>query len=306
MHPEKERSTGGTVEIHPYVQARLRALPRQQETAGILLGTLENDITRITGFKRVPAHTLRQAADAAGPALAGFYRLHTPDAPSLRPEEVELWRAASSHSLFLLIQPANRGAPVEAAVWTRRGNGEPVVETISLDGNRGQEPLRLPELIEPAVEVGPIPVRQVPWRAIALTAAALSAAAAVALFWPAAKPAPEISLDLQARPGELIAMWEQKGTPAEPPRSATLSIRDGANEQAIDLTRSFAPRGRLVLRPVSRDISVTLNVQYAGIAPVSGSATYVGFAPAAVQEADAAKSSRGTRKAGSRRRARSR
>ena len=115
LAPKQVNSTRGTVEIHPYVQGRLRALPRQDETAGILLGTSDNGVTHVTGFKRVTPSALRQAASDAGPALAGFYRLQTANSPALLPEEEELWRSAQpgGHS--------RRRPGVAGETWFRRG-----------------------------------------------------------------------------------------------------------------------------------------------------------------------------------------
>jgi hypothetical protein len=70
-----------------------------------------------------------------------------------------------------------------------------------------------------------------------------------------------------------------EGRPAVPPKSATLLIRDGKKEQSLDITRNYTPQGRIVLRPQSRDIVVTLTVKYPGAAPLSRSATYIGFTP---------------------------
>jgi hypothetical protein len=301
MPPEKEKPVSGTVEIHPYVQGRLRSLPRLNDTAGILLGTSENGVTHVTGFKRVPPNALRQAADAAGPELAGFYRLQTAGVPALMPEERELWQESQGHSLFMLIRAADGHTPAEATVWTRGKNGEPAVETVPLDVERvpapaqGSAPSLRREDDRRAIRV--------PWRAIAAASAALAVVLAALQFWPV-KPPPAVSLDLQARQGELTALWDQKGGPAGPPKSATLRIRDGAIEQTIDLTRNFTPQGRIVLRPLSRDIVITINVQYAGIAPISGSATYIGFFSAAGQADSATNETKGAKKTGPRRRAR--
>lgn len=307
MRPENARSALGTVEIHPYVQARLRSLARQKETAGILLGTSENGTTVITGFKRVPPDSLRQAAGAAGPALAGFYRLHTPEAPTLRPEEEELWNESPSR-LYMLVKTAGEQGGAAGTVWLRDQSGAPVIDTISLDDERPAAPrAMMPELPaetapEPAEPREPV---RLPWRAIGVTAAVLFAGVGAYRFWPT-KPAPVIAIDLQARGSELAATWEQKGEVRERLQSARLIFREGEKEQTIDLTRTFTPQGRVVLRPAAATLAVSLEVRYAGVPPVTGGATYIGFVPATPSAAEAgdtaAKAPKATKKAGPRRR----
>ena len=272
-HPKNVNSTRGTVEIHPYVQGRLRALPRQDETAGILLGTSGNGVTRVTGFKRVTPSALRQAAADAGPAMAGFYRLQTANSPALLPEEEELWKAAQpdGHSLFLLVKSVDGG--VEATAWTRDDGGPAVMENVSLDGDfverRHAVNTDLPQA-RPAV------VRRI----VLYAAIGLVLVAGSIMLWPA-KAAPMFSLEVQSRAGELTAIWEQQNAPERKPDIATLSILDGANEQTMDLTRNYTSRGRITVRPRSRDVIFTLRVQYAGAPLLSRSATYLGFVPAA-------------------------
>lgn len=312
MRPENAKSSLGTVEIHPYVQARLRSLARQKETAGILLGTSENGTTVITGFKRVPPDSLRQAAGAAGPALAGFYRLQTPDAPTLRPEEEELWKD-SPGQLYMLVKTAGEKGGAAGTVWMRDKSGAPVIDTISLDDERPPvsprmaaapaiDPPREMPTPEPAAE--PRERIRLPWRAIGVTAAVLFAGVGAYRFWPT-KPVPVIAIDLQARGSELAATWEQKGEIRERLQSAKLIFRDGEKEETIDLTRTFTPQGRVVLRPKGVNLAVSLDVRYTGMAPVTGGATYIGFTPStapAAPEAKTAAAPKATKKAGPRRR----
>ena len=268
--------TRGTVEIHPYVQGRLRALPRQDETAGILLGNSEGGIIRITGFKRVTPSGLRQAAFEAGQAMVGFYRLQTPSNPFLMPEEEELWRQVhpEGRSLFLLVKPVGEG--VETTAWTRENDGEPVAETVSLDGEfmeRRKPPF--PANILPAPRERPAsPQRILPYAALAL-----AAVLGVALLQPG-KPARSLALALQSHnAGELTAVWEQQIAPEAELKFATLTILDGTKEQTMDLTRSYTPHGRITVRPQSRDIVFTLRVQYVGEPLLARGATYAGFVP---------------------------
>lgn len=320
MPSENAKSSLGTVEIHPYVQARLRSLARQKETAGILLGTSENGTTVITGFKRVPPDSLRQAAGAAGPTLAGFYRLHTPDAPTLRPEEEELWNESPSR-LYMLVKTAGEEGGAAGTVWLRDRSGAPVIDTISLDDERPAVPQRATAPVPQAMMEFPVetvaapeprePIR-LPWRAIGVTAAVLFAGVGAYRFWPT-KPVPVIAIDLQARGSELAATWEQKGEVRERLQSAKLIFRDGEKEQTIDLTRNFAPQGRVVLRPTAPNLAVSLDVRYTGVAPVTGGATYIGFVPgssfvssrsaASAEASDTPpKATKSTKKAGPRRR----
>jgi hypothetical protein len=274
MRPNPVNPTRGTVDIHPYVQGRLRALPRQDETGGILLGSSENGVTHITGFKRAAPNALRQAADAAGANLAGFYRLQTPNAPALQPEEEELWSQTqpSGRGLFLLLNAVN-GTATEATALTRENNRPTASERVSLTNEAPPAPAR--PFITTVRNGAPILSR----RTLLLSAGVLVAALGVWYLVRAVTPAPNILLDLQSRGAELAVLWEQKDAPATPPQSATLLIRDGKKEQSLDLTRNYTPQGRIVLRPQSRDIIVTLTVQYDGAAPLSRSATYIGFTP---------------------------
>jgi hypothetical protein len=87
-------------------------------------------------------------------------------------------------------------------------------------------------------------------------------------------------LDVQAREGEIVAVWDQPpGGPARSVQSAAMIVRQGDKEQRIDLTSNYTPQGRIVVRPKARDIFFTLQVQYVGIPPVSASAVYLGFEP---------------------------
>ena len=309
MRPENAKSDLGTVDIHPYVQARLRSLARQKETAGILLGTSENGTTVITGFKRVPPDSLRQAAGAAGPLLAGFYRLHTPDAPTLRPEEEELWNESPSR-LYMLVKTAGEQVGAAGTVWLRDRSGAPLIDTISLDDGPPVPPAPPPTQLDSPLPAAPDPpwagTILLPWRAIGVTTAVLLAGVGAYRFWPT-KPPPVIAIDLQARGGELAATWDQKGEVRERLQSARLLFRDGEREQSIDLTRNFTPQGRVVLRPSAANLAVSLEVRYVGVAPVTGGATYIGFVPATPAIAEAAETSskatpRATKKAGPRRR----
>lgn len=262
------------MEIHPYVRGRLRALPRQDETTGILLGTSESGVTHVTGFKRVTPSGLRQAAFDAGPALAGFYRLQTTNAPTLLPEEEELWRQfqPEGRSVFLLVKAVSGG--VEATAWTRENNGPPAMEEVSLEGEFTER--RKDD--SPPTRRQPASRPEGPWRVLSFALIALAAVLAGFLLRPD-KPVPLLSLDLQSAGNELTAVWEQQGAPAEKLQFATMSILDGAKERTMDLTRSYTSRGRITVRPVSSDVIVTLRVQYAGIPLLSRSATYVGFVP---------------------------
>ena len=51
----------------------------------------------------------------------------------------------------------------------------------------------------------------------------------------------------------------------------------------MDITPTFTAQGRVVLRPRTSTIIVTLNVQYAGGPRLSRSTTYVGFDPVIAQ-----------------------
>ncbi|MBI2687989.1 MAG: hypothetical protein HYX27_16900 [Acidobacteria bacterium] len=276
MRLKQVNTSRRTVDIHPYVQNRLRTLPRQDLAAGILLGSSENGVTHVTGFKRVPPNALRQAADAAGPQLAGFYRLQTQESPALLPEEVELWRDTQQNGrgLFLLVNGTN-GTAAQATAWTKEGNGEPAAETISLNNDPPLPPPELPYV--PPVSAARF---RIPWRAVIVSAFAIVAIAAAIQFWPIVltNPGPNLALDLQSRNGELIAAWEEKTGSTEPLQSATITIKEGDKAQTIDLAPNYTPKGRIVLRPQSRDVIVTLNVQYANSEMVSRAATYIGFA----------------------------
>jgi len=279
LDPKLVNSTRGTVQIHPYVQGRLRALPRQDETSGILLGTSDNGVTCVTGFKRATPSALRQTASEAGPALAGFYRLQTANSPALLPEEDVLWRDAqpAGHSLFLLIKAVNGG--VEATAWTRDGAGPPVVETVPLDGEFVErQTAGLPSL--PAFRLASLAPSTVARRLLLFASVGVIAAMAVVFWRPDnAPPPPGLSLDLQSHAGELTAAWKQETTPAQKVQFATMSILDGGNERTMDLSRNYTSQGRITIRPASPDVIVTLRVQYANMPLLSRSATYVGFVP---------------------------
>ena len=269
MRPKAVNSTQNTVDIHPYVQGRLRAIPRQEESAGILLGSSENGITHITGFKRVQPNALRQAADAAGPALAGFFRLQTPDSPTLRASEIELCR--QTQPLFLLLNAVN-GDAGDALVCRPTTDGRATSETLSLTT---PQPLAAPV---PRVRTASA---RAPWIVLSLIVTAAAAGAGYQFL--SAKPIPELTLDVQSRSGELFATWQQTGIAAQPLQSAALTIQEGESEQTMDLTPNFTPQGRVVLRPRNSTIIVTLNVQYTGGPHLSRSTTYVGFAPVIAQ-----------------------
>lgn len=265
MRVKMVNSTRPTVEIHPYVQGRLRALPCRDACTGLLLGTSVDNEIHITGFRRVPPNALRQAAAAAGPGLIGFYRVHTPGAPLFTAGEADLCH--HTQSLFLLID----NAAAQATVWLHQRSGEPVIETISLDATRA-----VPD--PPSILTTHAAAPRLPWVALAL-ALLLSAASITAYeYWPTA-PEPTLTLDLQSRDGELTASWQQNATLPQPPESATLTVREDESEQVMDLTKSFTSHGRAVLHPRARNVVVTLNVHYPNRPRLTRSATYIGFDP---------------------------
>jgi hypothetical protein len=269
------------LDIHPYVKGRLRLQRRQDETGGVLLGTADGPAVQITGFKRLAGSTLRQAANAAGPELIGFYRVQTPGMTTLQPEEEQEWRQILPHgrSVFLLIQVVE-GIGTSAQVWTREGDAPPTQEKISL----------LEETAPPAAAAQPAAVALPRLRIKFPTPPKWVPAATAVLFtlvasaWcyqgiqPAAPP-PTLALELQARDYELSATWEQSSVPADQLQSASLLVSEDGKEKTIDLTRRYSRRGHLVIRPTGRDVIVTLNVQYRGVAPLSNTAIYVGFRP---------------------------
>jgi hypothetical protein len=268
MRPKTVNSTQSTVAIHPYVQGRLRAIPRQEESAGILLGSSENGVTHITGFKRVQPNALRQAAQAAGPALAGFFRLQTPDAPALRASEIELCR--QTQPLFLLLNAVN-GAASDALVCRPTTDGQATSEALSLMAPPTPVTTQVPRVRTASPRL--------PWLAVGL----ILALAGAAYYLRTVNPPPGLALDVQSRSGELAAIWQQSGILAQPLQSAALTIQDGESEQTMDLTPTFTAQGRAVLHPRTSTIIVTLNVQYAGGLRLSRSTTYVGFDPVIAQ-----------------------
>jgi hypothetical protein len=268
MRPKTVNSTQSTVAIHPYVQGRLRAIPRQEESAGILLGSSENGVTHITGFKRVQPNALRQAAQAAGPALAGFFRLQTPDAPALRASEIELCR--QTQPLFLLLNAVN-GAASDALVCRPTTDGQATSEALSLMAPPTPVTTQVPRVRTASPRL--------PWLAVCL----ILALAGAAYYLRTVNPPPGLALDVQSRSGELAAIWQQSGILAQPLQSAALTIQDGESEQTMDLTPTFTAQGRAVLHPRTSTIIVTLNVQYAGGLRLSRSTTYVGFDPVIAQ-----------------------
>lgn len=270
MRPKTVNSTQSTVAIHPYVQGRLRAIPRQEESGGILLGSSENGVTHITGFKRVQPNALRQAAEAAGPALAGFFRLQTPDAPALRASEIELCR--QTQPLFLLLNAVN-GAASDALVCRPTTDGHATSEALSLMNPPTPAATHVPRVRTASPRL--------PWVALGLIFAL--ALAGAAYYFRTVNPPPELALDVQSRSGELAAIWQQHGILAQPLQSAALTIQDGEGEQTMDLTPTFTTQGRVVLRPRTSTIIVTLNVQYADGPRLSRSTTYVGFDPVIAQ-----------------------
>ena len=288
-----------SLDIHPYVKGRLRALPRHEESCGILLGGTERDVIHITGFKRIPFNALRQAAEAAGPAFAGFYRLQTTTAPGLPPAEEETWRQTSGPNgcgLFLLINGIS-GTATEATAWTLGDDGALLVERISL---RSDAPL-LPSTPARRKTTPSAAIPKWVFGAVAATLAVVGGA----WYYTASRPPLALAIDLQARDGELTALWEQSGTSRPSLQSATLVIREGNKEQTLDLTRSYTPKGRVVIRPSARDVVLTLNVQYAGATPLSRTAVYLGFVPKTVEIAEDT-TSRVTKKTGPAKRTRSR
>ena len=285
---ESVRAAAVNLDIHPYVKGRLRLQRRQDEAGGVLLGTSDGSTVHITGFKRLAGSTLRQAAEAAGPELIGFYRIQTPGMTSLHPEEEQLWRQVLPHgcSVFLFIQVVE-GTGTAAQVWMRDGDGPVTRERISLVQ---EDPLPVNASAMPAPPAHPVAGEAPPLR-IKLPAPpkwVLSAAAVlltlVASAWcyqeikPGAPP-PVLSLDLQALDSELSATWAQSSVPPEQLQSASLLVSEDGKEKAFDLTRRYSPNGHLLLRPTGRDVIVTLNVQYRGAAPISNTAIYVGFRP---------------------------
>ena len=278
---EAVRAVALDLDIHPYVKARLRLQRRQDEAGGVLLGTAGGATVQITGFKRLAGSTLRQAADAAGPGLIGFYRVQTPGMTTLQPEEEQAWRQILPHgrSVFLLIQVVD-GIGTAAQVWTREDDGPPMRERISLLHEDAP-----PAAVPPSATVAvprlrikfPTPPKWVP-AATAVLFTLVASAWCYQEIKPAAPP-PALALELQARDSELTAIWEQSSVPAEQLQSASLLVTEDGKEKTIDLTRRYSPKGRLILRPTGRDVILTLNVQYRGVAPLSNTAIYVGFRP---------------------------
>jgi hypothetical protein len=238
MQPNPVNPTRGTVDIHPYVQGRLRALPRQDETGGILLGSSENGVTHITGFKRAAPNALRQAADAAGANLAGFYRLQTPNAPALQPEEEELWRQTqpSGRSLFLLLNAVN-GTATEATALTRENDRPTASETISLTNEAPSADFR--PLIPNVRKVAPRLSRPTVLWLVGVLTVALGAWYLIH----ALAPPPNILLDLQSRGPELTLLWEQKDArPFHPnrPRSSSVTAKRNSPSTSPATTRPRA------------------------------------------------------------------
>lgn len=280
MRSDPVNTTHATIEIHPYVQGRLRALLRQDESTGILIGHVEDGVTHITGFKRASPNVLLQAAQEAGAELAGMYRLQVS-----QPEDEKLWRQAApeGRSVYLVVRSAAEGAVARV----READGRETEETVLLDGQ--PHVAQAPVLMESKILPRPVmrvrmaePV--VPRRAFAVAAAGVAAAVGTVRYRtaqasPAPSAIPELVLDLHSRDGELVAAWDQQGTPKEQLVFATLAIQDGGAEQTVDLSRNYTNRGRMTVRPQSRDIVITLRVQYAGLPLLSRSATYVGFTP---------------------------
>ena len=278
---EAVRAVALDLDIHPYVKGRLRLQRRQDETGGVLLGTAEGASVQITGFKRLAGSTLRQAADAAGPGLVGFYRVQAPGMTTLQPEEEQLWRQILPHgrSVFLLIQVVD-GIGTAAQVWTREGDGPTTKEKVSLLQEETPATMAAQPTTAsvPRLRIKfPTPPKWVP-----ACAAVLLTLVASAWCYQEIKPAgppPALTLELQARDSELTAIWEQSSVPAEQLQSASLLVTEDGKEKTIDLTRRYSPKGRLILRPTGRDVILTLNVQYRGAAPLSNTAIYVGFRP---------------------------
>lgn len=281
MHPKTVNSTYSSVEIHPYVQARLRALSRRDEPSGILLGTSDVVSVHITGFKRVPATALRHGAETAGVSVVGFYRLFTPQSPMLTVEEEELLQQAVPHSraVFLLIHTTG-GIAHEAIAWIRDPYGEIADETVPLISG--------PTQIIDAPPASPPPVSS-GWRfwgVLVLTAAVVSVGLFLLRLLPRSAPPvaspPDLTLDLHSRNNELAAVWEL-GSSSMRPQSAYLIVREGNRERVTDLTASFTSQGRVVVHPSTQDqdqdVVVTLQLNFPDAPPVSRSATYVGFAP---------------------------
>lgn len=284
---ESVRAAAVNLDIHPYVKGRLRLQRRQDEAGGVLLGTADGSTVHVTGFKRLAGSTLRQAAEAAGPELIGFYRIQTPGMTSLHPEEEQLWRQVLPHgcSVFLFIQVVE-GTGTAAQVWMRNGDGPVTRERISL-GHEDQLPAppSVPaQAAKPVTQEAP-PSRiklRTPPKWVPVAAAVLLTLVASAWCYqeitPGAPP-PVLALELQALDSELSATWSQSSVPPEQLQSASLLVSEDGKEKTFDLTRRYSPKGRLLLRPTGRDVIVTLNVQYRGAAPISNTAIYVGFRP---------------------------
>jgi hypothetical protein len=213
---------------------------------------------------------LRQAAQAAGPALAGFFRLQTPDAPALRASEIELCR--QTQPLFLLLNAVN-GAASDALVCRPTTDGQATSEALSLMAPPTPVTTQVPRVRTASPRL--------PWLAVGLILAL--ALAGAAYYLRTVNPPPGLALDVQSRSGELAAIWQQSGILAQPLQSAALTIQDGESEQTMDLTPTFTAQGRAVLHPRTSTIIVTLNVQYAGGLRLSRSTTYVGFDPVIAQ-----------------------
>lgn len=278
---EAVRAAAFDIDIHPYVKGRLRLQRRQDETGGVLLGTADGPAVQVTGFKRLAGSTLRQAAEAAGTGLVGFYRVQTPGMTTLQPEEEQLWRQTLPYgcSVFLLIQVAD-GIGTAAQVWIRDGEGPLAQARISLL----QEDVPVAIDAQPAAVAMPRLRLKFPTPPKWMPTAAAVLLTLVASAWcyqeiTPAVPPPTLALELQARDYELAATWEQSSVPADQLQSASLLVSEDGKEKTIDLTRRYSPKGRLVLRPVGRDVILTLNVQYRGAPPISNTAIYVGFRP---------------------------
>lgn len=238
------------IDISPSVQKQICRLAYRvregESTGGVLLGQSGPEGIRITGFW--------QGVESS-PDVAGYWR--TRWNPGDAPAGIE------GEGLCLAISPVT-AHQAKVLAWYRDSEGqesEPRTFTI------GREALLPPPLL---------------WLS-------LLSAAGLALAWFTVEmiraewdiPAAKIALALQNEEGRLRVQWKESGTgPAARVESASLRVRQGAEEEIVNLLDRYAPDGNWAFPQRAREVVVSLRIRRAGQPALMQTVTFVDSTPA--------------------------
>jgi len=201
---------------------------------------------------------------------------------SVRRRVSQTWARATGEGVYLVVSPVTVQR-AEALIWQREADGaesEARGMTIRIDrrdssrsgGRSDAEP-------DAAVAAGS-PTR--PWKWLGLGAACLAMAGLTAWMILAAAEAPQsrVALDLQGVGDSLQVQWRENPTgDTGALQSAALVVRQGQEEETLDLMDNYGPAGQLSVPLRAQEVVISLRVRRAGQAATMRTITYINPGP---------------------------